>query len=47
MSTMPKFVLSKGMILYAKWRPAADTRYTVEHYQEQLNGKYELTYTDS
>ena len=46
MSTMPKFVLSKGMILYAKWRPAADTRYTVEHYQEQLNGKYELTYTE-
>lgn len=46
MSTMPKFVLSKGMILYAKWRPAADTKYTVEHYQEQLNGKYELTYTE-
>ena len=47
MSTMPAFSDgSKGMTLYAKWAPATDTKYTVEHYQEQLNGKYELTDTE-
>ncbi len=47
MSTMPAFSDgSKGMTLYAKWAPATDTKYTVEHYQEQLNGKYELKDTE-
>ena len=47
LSTMPKFGGSKGMILYAKWTPATDTKYTVEHYQEQLNGSYELVSIDT
>ena len=48
LSTMPKFIgASKGMILYAKWAPATDTKYTVEHYQEQLNGSYELVSIDT
>ena len=41
LTTMPSFSgSSKGMTLYAKWRPAADTKYKVEHYQEQLGGGY-------
>ena len=41
LTTMPSFSgSSKGMTLYAKWRPAEDTKYKVEHYQEQLGGGY-------
>lgn len=41
LTAMPSFSgSSKGMTLYAKWRPAEDTQYTVEHYQEQLGGGY-------
>lgn len=41
LTTMPSFSdSSKGMTLYAKWRPAEDTQYTVDHYQEQLGGGY-------
>ncbi len=41
LTAMPSFSGSgKGMTLYAKWRPAADTKYKVEHYQEQLGGGY-------
>lgn len=41
LTAMPSFSgSSKGMTLYAKWRPAADTKYTVERYQEQLGGGY-------
>lgn len=41
LTAMPSFSgSSKGMTLYAKWRPAADTKYKVEHYQEQLGGGY-------
>ena len=41
LTTMPSFSdSSKGMTLYAKWQPAKDTKYTVEHYQEQLGGGY-------
>ena len=44
LTTMPSFSdSSKGMTLYAKWRPAEDTQYTVEHYQEQLGGGYVKT----
>lgn len=44
LTTMPAFSgSSKGMTLYAKWRPAADTKYKVEHYQEQLGGGYVKT----
>lgn len=41
LTAMPSFSgSSKGMTLYAKWRPAEDTKYIVEHYQEQLGGGY-------
>ena len=41
LTAMPSFSgSSKGMTLYAKWRPAEDTQYTVERYQEQLGGGY-------
>lgn len=41
LTTMPSFSdSSKGMTLYAKWQPAKDTQYTVQHYQEQLGGGY-------
>ena len=41
LTAMPSFSdSSKGMTLYAKWRPAENTKYTVEHYQEQLGGGY-------
>lgn len=41
LTAMPSFSGSgKGMTLYAKWRPAEDTKYTVERYQEQLGGGY-------
>lgn len=41
LTAMPSFSdSSKGMTLYAKWQPAKDTKYTVEHYQEQLGGGY-------
>lgn len=44
LTTMPSFSdSSKGMTLYAKWRPAEDTKYTVERYQEQLGGGYVKT----
>lgn len=44
LTAMPSFSgSSKGMTLYAKWQPAEDTQYTVEHYQEQLGGGYVKT----
>lgn len=44
LTTMPSFSgSSKGMTLYAKWRPAENTKYTVERYQEQLGGGYVKT----
>lgn len=44
LTTMPSFSdSSKGMTLYAKWWPAENTQYTVEHYQEQLGGGYVKT----
>ena len=44
LTAMPSFSgSSKGMTLYAKWRPAENTKYTVEHYQEQLVGGYVKT----
>lgn len=42
MNTMPKFFgTAKGMLLFAKWVPA-EVDYTVEHYQQELNGTYKL-----
>ena len=32
----------KGVTVYANWLPRSDTRYTVEHYQQKLNGTYAL-----
>ena len=37
---MPAFSGTKGMMLYAKWEPAHDTPYRVEHYLQELNGTY-------
>ena len=46
MDTMPKFFgATKGMLLFAKWTPA-EAGYTVEHYQQALNGTYELKETE-
>ena len=36
----------KGITLYARWIPRTDTKYTVEHYCQSVNGIYELTDTD-
>lgn len=42
MNTMPKFFPgTKGKLLFAKWTPA-EVDYTVEHYQQALNGAYTL-----
>lgn len=45
----------KGITVYAKWNPNANTKFTVEHYVQELNGTYTKTdrvdtptgYTDS
>lgn len=39
-AAMPAFNGTKGMMLYAKWEPAHDTPYRVEHYLQELNGTY-------
>lgn len=39
-AAMPAFSGMKGMMLYAKWEPAHDTPYRVEHYLQELNGTY-------
>ena len=39
-AVMPAFSGAKGMMLYAKWEPAHDTPYRVEHYLQELNGTY-------
>lgn len=39
-AVMPAFSGAKGMTLYAKWEPAHDTPYKVEHYLQELNGTY-------
>ena len=48
--TMPDYQdhgAGKGVTVYAKWEPCHDTKYTVEHYQQKLNGTYELYETES
>ena len=44
-STMPDYKelsngRDKGITVYAKWIPRDDTKYTVEHYLQALNGSY-------
>lgn len=47
LTEMPEnFNGKKGITVYAKWIPRDDTPYTVEHYQQELNGSYTLTDTD-
>ena len=51
-STMPDYEAlsggwSKGITVYAKWIPRDDTKYTVEHYTQEINGKYTLVDTDN
>ena len=36
----------KGVTVYAHWIPRDDTKYTVEHYQQKLNGTYALYETE-
>lgn len=36
----------KGITLYARWIPRTDTKYTVEHYCQNINGVYVLADTD-
>ena len=48
-ATMPDYPdngAGKGVTVYAHWIPRDDTKYTVEHYQQQLNGTYELYETE-
>ena len=41
--TFPETMPDTDAYIYAKWAPATDTPYTVEHYQEQFSsGEYEL-----
>ena len=46
-AAMPAFSGTKGMTLYAKWTPADDTPYKVEHYLQELNGTYTLEATEN
>ena len=46
--TFPATMPDKDAYVYAKWDPATDTAYTVEHYQEQFqSGEYELVETEA
>ncbi len=48
-ATMPDYPdngAGKGVTVYAHWIPRDDTKYTVEHYQQKLNGVYELYETE-
>lgn len=46
--TMPDYNTSagRGIVVYAKWIPATNTKYTVEHYLQKQNGTYELAATE-
>jgi len=46
-AAMPAFSGTKGMTLYARWTPADDTPYKVEHYLQELNGTYTLEATEN
>ena len=37
----------KGIEVFAQWTPKTDTKYTVEHYKQLLNGIYKLVETDT
>lgn len=39
--------LDKDLTLYAQWAKNTNTAYKVEHYQEQLDGTFELSETDN
>lgn len=47
-ATMPNYNTSagKGIVVYAKWNPATNTKYVVEHYKQKQNGTYELSMTE-
>lgn len=40
--TIPAAMPNEDVQVYAKWTPATDTKYTVEHYKQELNGAYTL-----
>ena len=35
----------RGVLVYAKWKARNDTPYTVDHYVENINGRFELLKT--
>lgn len=45
--TVPAKMPESDNMVYAKWEPAADTKYTVEHYTQEPNGNYTLVDRDS
>jgi uncharacterized repeat protein (TIGR02543 family) len=46
--TIPAQMPAEDIVLYAKWTQATNTKYTVEHYQQNLiNDLYTLADTDS
>lgn len=47
-ATMPNYNTSagKGIVVYAKWNPATNTKYDVEHYKQKQNGTYELALSE-
>ena len=47
-TTMPDYSnADKGITVYAKWVPLNDTNYKVEYYEQELNGTYTLTGTET
>ena len=47
-TTMPDYSnADKGITVYAKWVPRNDTNYKVEYYEQELNGTYTLTGTET
>lgn len=44
--TIPEKMPDVDRSVYAKWNPAKDTKYTVEHYTQDMNGAYTLVDKD-
>ncbi len=45
MPDYPQTAQGRGITVYAKWTPRHDTKYTVQHYLQSLNGSYTLLET--
>jgi uncharacterized repeat protein (TIGR02543 family) len=44
--TIPATMPAADVLVYAKWTPRTDTKYTVEYYKERLGGGYDLADTE-